>query len=244
MQEEKIQQFEGLIKQEQIFFKNQFSYSFYLITRNQISLSRRNPLQSRILSQQQLPIQKKQCILDGQIKKEKIKKNGFWSANQKNQNCNGCGGDTYLMIKRLEVDNNKNGKWIELSEGFTFTGQWNTVAWGQEFVGGSNDEDGLEIKIGWWTKLNNRFSEYSLFFFIGEYKNGQKVVKWTHLWNIYWDNKEVQNVITVIIQRWRLILLKDNGKKIGKQIGLSDQFSYLSQVTCLLCIINIKCCII
>ncbi|CAD8213969.1 unnamed protein product [Paramecium pentaurelia] len=39
MQEEEIQQFEGLIKQEQIFFLNQFSYSFYLITRNQISFS-------------------------------------------------------------------------------------------------------------------------------------------------------------------------------------------------------------
>ncbi|CAD8190275.1 unnamed protein product [Paramecium pentaurelia] len=120
----------------------------------------------------------------------------------------------------------KDGKWIELSEGFSNksqviyngqyknnkkVGQWISVAWGQQVGCGSYDEKGNELKIGWWVELNHRFSDYSQVFYIGEYKNGYQV-----------ENKEIGG---------GSYDQGNNGIKIGKWIKLSDEFSHLSQVT-------------
>ncbi|CAK81114.1 unnamed protein product (macronuclear) [Paramecium tetraurelia] len=129
----------------------------------------------------------------------------------------------------------KNGKWSEPSEEFsnksqaTYNGEykngkkvsrWNTVAWGILVEGGSYDEEGSEIKNGNWIELNDKISDYSQIYYIGEYKNGQKIGKWSTWWNMK-ENKEIGG---------GSYDQGNNGMKIGKCIELSQDFQYLSQV--------------
>ncbi|CAD8156242.1 unnamed protein product [Paramecium octaurelia] len=154
-------------------------------------------------------------------------RSGIWKYIYNNQE---IGGGEYIQSGQ------KNGQWIELSEEFsnksqvTYNGEykndkkvgrWNTVAFGIQIGGGSYDEEGIEIKNGTWIELNTKFLEYSQIYYFGDYKNGQKVGKWSTWWNMANENKEIGG---------GSYDQGNNGMKMGKWIELSEDFQYLSQI--------------
>ncbi|CAD8094416.1 unnamed protein product [Paramecium primaurelia] len=158
---------------------------------------------------------------------------GNWSYEFENQRIKGGSYNIY---------SEKNGKWMELSEGFYFYSQisyvgeyqnnkkvgiWET--WyknhvkdskNQQIGGGSYFNN---IKCGKWIELNVGFYEYSQVTFNGEYKIGKKIGKWD-----IWYKKRVD-------QQNQLIgggsyNARGDGMKIGYWVELADGFYEDSQV--------------
>ncbi|CAD8090402.1 unnamed protein product [Paramecium primaurelia] len=95
----------------------------------------------------------------------------------------------------------KNGKWIDLSEGFwklsqvTFNGEYKNGEkvgkWdifyrsqqdkGFKLIGGGSYNQVGSTKNGRWIELSNEFWFYSQFIQNGEYNNGQKIGKWLEI---------------------------------------------------------------
>ncbi|CAD8176801.1 unnamed protein product [Paramecium octaurelia] len=126
----------------------------------------------------------------------------------------------------------KVGRWIELCEEsrsnslITFTGEYQYGKkigrwdiWYQNYEknkqigGGLYDEKGLNIKIGKWIELSDRFSQGEKVIYSGEYKNNTRIGRWD-IW--YQKDKEFQRIGGGQYE--------DDGIKIGKWIELSKEF--------------------
>ncbi|CAD8156913.1 unnamed protein product [Paramecium octaurelia] len=148
------------------------------------------------------------------------------------------GGGAYDEESQLKI-----GKWIDLTDNFTShsivtyngeykygkkVGRWDILSQKNnqnEYIqigGGLYDEKG-SIKIGRWTELSDRFSDYSQVIYIGDYNNGNKVGKW----NI--EYRRIQDEPFEAIGGGEYH--QESLIKIGKWIELSDGFCRSSQVT-------------
>ncbi|CAD8129056.1 unnamed protein product [Paramecium sonneborni] len=126
----------------------------------------------------------------------------------------------------------KQGKWIELDEGFykrkqvAYKGEYNMNGmkvgnWDimykndfwkgyQQIGGGSYDLEGNQKKIGKWTELDEGFDSQKQFTYNGEYnKNGMKVGKWDIISINYGEYEYMQILIiykNIKYIQWRWII--------------------------------------
>ncbi|CAD8101837.1 unnamed protein product [Paramecium primaurelia] len=158
---------------------------------------------------------------------------GKWNILQKHEL---IGGGSYNL-----GSSQKNGKWIELSDRFEsnsqviYNGQYNNGQkvgrWDILFreedgffkIGGGSYDQVSSLKIGKWIELSQSFNLYSQVTFIGQYKDGKKVGKWT-TW--FRDFRNGRN-----LQIGGGLYDEDSSIKVGKWTELSDGFHFLSQVT-------------
>ncbi|CAD8078487.1 unnamed protein product [Paramecium sonneborni] len=161
-------------------------------------------------------------------------KNGIkidkWIINYKSDNLEQIGGGFY------DLQGNKYGIWIELSEDFRLdsqiiykgeydkgnkVGKWN-IMFRQidvfEQIGGGNYNE-YNTKIGKWTELSESFYSGSKIIYQGEYYIGNKI----GLWNILWkDEMKIFNIGGG---------LYDNGQKYGSWNESTNYFKQDCLVT-------------
>ncbi|CAD8132507.1 unnamed protein product [Paramecium octaurelia] len=148
-----------------------------------------------------------------------------------------------------DEQNQKNGKWTELSDEFRRVsqvlyngeyrngkkvGRWDSFFREEEkenfleFVGGlyADQMQGESTKNGKWVELNNGFEKFSQITYNGQYKNGKKVGRWTAF---YKDHGKVN--FEEIGCGCYADQIEGESVKIGQWIVLSDQFDKYSQVT-------------
>ncbi|CAD8194487.1 unnamed protein product [Paramecium pentaurelia] len=134
----------------------------------------------------------------------------------------------------------KQGKWIELSDGFfnssqvTYYGEYQNGKkvgiWDiffrekrqkifQQIGGGSYD---IGIKNGMWIELSDRFQIYSQVTYQGRYKQGRKIDRWDIHFN-YEGKRKIGGGLYEEIQ--------GDSIKIGNWVELNEQFSSTHQVT-------------
>ncbi|CAD8116461.1 unnamed protein product [Paramecium primaurelia] len=136
----------------------------------------------------------------------------------------------------------KNGKQIELSDGFSSQsqvilegeykngkkiGKWDIFCRNdkrkpfKQIGGGSYDIDGM--KIGRWVDFSDEFYMETQVTYNGEYKNGKKIGKW--------DIKYLQPHLNEIQQIFSGGGSYDEGCKNGNWIEMDDKFNYFRQST-------------
>ncbi|CAD8185203.1 unnamed protein product [Paramecium octaurelia] len=153
------------------------------------------------------------------------------------------GGGSYDQ----ECDGIKNGKWIELSDGFcrdsqvTYiglykfgkkVGKWDIWYAERErnqiknelIGGGSYNERGQEIKIGYWIEQSDGYFDRSQVTYNGEYINGKRVGKW----DIFVKNRRIGSDEKIGGGQYDQ---KGSGIKTGRWVELSDDYHDCSQVT-------------
>ncbi|CAD8213612.1 unnamed protein product [Paramecium pentaurelia] len=135
------------------------------------------------------------------------------------------------------ANSNKNGKWIELSDGFycnsqvTYEGQYRNgkkigrwdIWWKKDYddkikvqIGGGLYDEEYSFKIGKWIEQSERFWDNSQVILKGEYKNGKKI----DLWTIEAFGQQVGGGL----------YNKENSNKIGNWIELCDGFYGAAQI--------------
>ncbi|CAD8116048.1 unnamed protein product [Paramecium sonneborni] len=154
------------------------------------------------------------------------------------------GGGLYKHLDRNTSI--KDGKWIELSDGFwnqsqiTYCGDYKNgkkvgkwdIYWKQgesnnKIGGGSYDElfKGISFKIGKWIELIDGFYSKAQVIFVGVYNQGKKIGKW----NISWKQNG-QNQYTNI-GGGQYHKYQEDTVKVGQWIEMSEGFWDQSQIT-------------
>ncbi|CAD8159241.1 unnamed protein product [Paramecium pentaurelia] len=147
----------------------------------------------------------------------------------------------------------KQGKWVELSDGFfnssqvTYYGEYQNGKkvgrWDilfreqrqnifQQIGGGSYD---IGIKNGMWIELSDRFQIYSQVTYHGRYKQGRKIDRWDIHFNYEGERKmqdQLLNIKNQIFSGGGLYEeVQGDSIKIGNWVELSDLFLSTHQVT-------------
>ncbi|CAK74575.1 unnamed protein product (macronuclear) [Paramecium tetraurelia] len=162
-------------------------------------------------------------------------KRGFWMFIYKDQE---IGGGEYNQYGE------KNGEWIELSEGFcndsqvTYKGQykngikidkWKTfmVHNGNKKMIGGGSYDNLGVKYGQWIDISKEFQADQFITYKGQYQNGRRVGQW----NIFYSEYNLQDDLIDELIGGGLYDKDAKGLKIGQWTDISKGFNNNSYVT-------------
>ncbi|CAD8178217.1 unnamed protein product [Paramecium octaurelia] len=159
-------------------------------------------------------------------------RNGIWKYIYENKE---IGGGDY------NKQGLRNGKWIQLSEGFwnqsqvkyigrykngDKVGRWDICKFGGIQIGGGlYDEIGNGMKLGPWVEISENYAWESQVIYQGGYKNGQKVGSWK-----IWYIKDAENKQKEIIGGG-LYDEEGDGLKLGDWVEIADNFCSKSQIT-------------
>ncbi|CAD8187317.1 unnamed protein product [Paramecium pentaurelia] len=133
----------------------------------------------------------------------------------------------------------KFGKWVEISDGFYDSsqvtwdgdyknnkkiGKWDIWYENSKIGGGSYDELGQEIKLGYWVEVSEGFKYDQQVTWDGEYKNGKKFGRWD-LWYKDIDSNKITKIGDASYDEL------GQETKLGNWAKVSEGFNNDSQIT-------------
>ncbi|CAD8126112.1 unnamed protein product [Paramecium sonneborni] len=170
------------------------------------------------------------------------------------------GGGSYNdRIEQYGKVNQKNGRWVELSDTFQYSnqvtyngeykngkkvGRWDIFykyyyeGWKIEKIGGGSYdvigevmEGQVHQKNGKWIELSDHFDSSNQVTYVGEYKNDQKVGRWDIIYKYYYEGWKIEKIGGGLYDENGENQDAQGNQKNGKWIELSDSFNNYCQVT-------------